>query len=421
LGLTALVHPTLALLVIGLLLALAVDRRGERVRLLLALALPALLALIPPLAIFGRWGGDLPAAVLLEEMRANIHMNPFGTGRFSILLLNFAAFVALVGLGLWRQPIPPAYRRLLSGSLLWILVLGVLHYLALRLAIYPVVTLIPLRFSLIVLVAAVPLVVSLLVDVARSGGWSQRWAAALLLVAPCLGAPGPHPVAIGVLALGSWPVAGRTAQPARRFAALALLLLLAWSVGGALIDLSALASSNPVVMWLGAPDADAFGLAGVLALASTRHVPNSRALPSLLCGVLTALLFVRNAGEGVETLSGLKKDLYDAQVWASRHTDRSAVFVLEPNIPWRVVADRPVVHAIAPGLHVYSRSSTAWRHAHAVEGELRLHPITDRSAAVAFAERFGGDYLVRWPERPPVLPLVYSNASYAIYDLSIPD
>jgi hypothetical protein len=126
---------------------------------------------------------------------------------------------------------------------------------------------------------------------------------------------------------------------------------------------------------------------------------------------------VNNARKGERTLSGEMRDLYLAQSWARQSTDPRAVFLLEPNIAWRVGSDRAVIEALAPALQVYSHSSEAQKTMEARMAVLRKRPWVDETAVLDFAARFGGQYIVRYAERPGVFEQVYRNSTYAIYRL----
>jgi hypothetical protein len=238
-----------------------------------------------------------------------------------------------------------------------------------------------------------PVVTSVLVDALRSGNWPARWAAGLLLFVHCLASLGFYPGPIAAIALSS---PGSPHGLGRKLAASMLVIsaLLVSPLGWYTIAL--------VVI-----------LAGLLAAAPFVR----RDATVLVCVVVSLLFLQRNMSKGQQTWSGEKRDLYDAQRWANRNTASSATFILEPNLPWRVIADRPVIQAYPPPLHVYSRSSVAYERATRTAETLRRHPLTDDAALRAFTREFGGDYLVRSAERPPLARAVYRNQSYAIYAL----
>ena len=127
---------TLTLLALGLLIGHTVLRgpgdKGWRAVSLLAV-IPLLLAVLPPLLVQARFGGDLASSIVADLMRVNMHMNPFRLERwYKTLLPTVVAFLVVVGLGAWRSSTPASYRSLVLDAWIYSALLGCAHFLAVR-------------------------------------------------------------------------------------------------------------------------------------------------------------------------------------------------------------------------------------------------------------------------------------------------
>jgi hypothetical protein len=412
----ALVHPTIILLTLGLLIGRMLLRGpGEQGwRSVLVMSAPLALAVIPPLVLQARYGGDLPDSVVSGIMRSNVHMNPFRFDRFyTTVLPTVIGFLALVGLGAARSNPPRAYATLVLDALLYSLLLGLAHYIAVQTQLSLVITLIPLRFTTVLVAFALPVAIAYLTDALTSGPLPRRWSAALLLTVPGLASMGMLSGPLATCAVSEFP----NSDTRRRtlswiiFATWCALMAFAFATRSNvlrfLIPGSRIDPQNLFLMFL------ITGLIGWLTLG--RSAVTARVA---ICAILAGLLLTRNAVKGATTLGGEQRDLYDAQTWARHNTPRDAVFLLEPNISWRVGSDRAVVEAQPPSLHVYTRRADAQTMIEQRTGLLRRRPWINEANLLEFARQFGGHYLVRHVERPPVFEPVYRNETYAIYRLS---
>jgi hypothetical protein len=149
---------------------------------------------------------------------------------------------------------------------------------------------------------------------------------------------------------------------------------------------------------------------------ATRGEPRIVAVQSTMV-VVAGLLLVRSAAKGNYVLDGPSRDLYDAQVWAQRHTPASAVFIVEGNVAWRVVSRRRMVSAFPTDGFVYTRSRAAFEHTLAVRDHVAKYAFQREADVLDFRRRFAGDYLVRWTRRQPLFTRVYQNPTYSIYRL----
>jgi hypothetical protein len=417
----ALVHPTITLLTLGLVVGHTVLRRTpERwSRDLILLAAPFALALIPPLLLQARYGGDLPEAVVSGIMRSNVHMNPFRFDRFyNTVLPTVVSILVLTAFGALRSNPPGRYRTLLLDAALYSTILGVAHFIAVTGQIATVMTLIPLRFTMVLMGLCLPLAIGYLTDAVTSGPLPRRWAGAMLMIVPTLSSFGVLTGAVAALASSELPMrdAHRRTATWSIFGVWAALVGIAYVARLRLLQLlipgSRIGAQNFLLL---------FAIAGLIAWLGLRQ-KNSSVLPKrALCAILAGLLLTRNAVKGAQTLGGDARDLYEAQDWARRNTPRASVFLLEPNISWRVGADRAVVEAMPPALHVYSRRADAHRMMEERAAYLRRRPWINEANILEFARQFGGHYVVRHVERPPVFESVYRNQTYAIYRLPTSD
>ena len=158
-------------------------------------------------------------------------------------------------------------------------------------------------------------------------------------------------------------------------------------------------------------------LSGLIALLGSPQSESRARVPVIVTALVAALLLLNNARKGERTVSGEQRDLYDAQVWAREHTDRNAIFLVEPVTAFRVISDRPVIEATAPALQVYSHSAEAQKMMEERAQVLRYQAWVNEPNILAFAQRFGGDYIVRFSSYPSVFEPVYRNESFAIYKL----
>jgi hypothetical protein len=424
-GIAALVHPTLTLLALGLLIGRTLWRGpGERGwRGVTLLLIPLLLAMAPPLLLQARYGGDLAPSIVAELMRVNMHMNPFRLQRwYTTLLPVVAGYLCLVALAHWRAQAPATYRALVLDIVLYTTLLGLAHFIAVRAHLSLIMTLVPLRFVSVMIVFALPLVVRYLADSLSADALARRWASALLLILPPLGGIGALPGAVAACALAE--MSADKGRPWRTMATIVFgawvgVLLIAFWVPNLPTGVSAriFAVALPGSLMPRLTFAAGLTLAGLVALlGAAKEEGRARAL-LIVTAIAAGLLLMNNTGKGLRTLSGEQRDLYDAQVWAREHTDRRAIFLVEPVTAWRVGSDRPVVEATAPPLQVYSHSSEAQKMMEERLAELSHKRWVNEANILDFANRFGGDYLVRYALRPPVFQPVYRNETFAIYKL----
>jgi hypothetical protein len=413
----ALIHPTLTLVTIGLLVGRVGWRWNVPRKAALWLLLPAALSVLPPLFVQQRFGGELSSSIVADLMRANMHMNPFPFARiYTTVLPTLAMFTALVLLGAWRSKSDDRYRALAIDTIIYTALLGVAHFIATKLSIALVMTFVPLRFSSVMLVFCLPLVISYLADGLNDGRLVKRWSSALLLIVPPISGMG---VLTGsLIATAADDTKGRRAGALVFAVWLAAALIAFWAGVPDRIETILLAVTlpgsriDPVTFTL------AVSIGGLIAwLALVRPESVRGPAQMALAAVLAAVLLLNSARKGARTLEGEQRDLYDAQSWARENTADTALFLLEPNIAWRVGADRPVIEATAPPLHVYSRSQDAYDRIAARKQMLRERPWVTEAAVLEFARQFGGQYLVRYAERPPAFEPVYRNETYAIYRL----
>jgi hypothetical protein len=336
LSLAAVVHPTLTLLALGLLIGHTVLRGpgAKGWRAVSLLAVPLLLAVLPPLLVQARFGGDLASSIVADLMRVNMHMNPFRLERwYKTLLPTVVAFLVVVGLGAWRSSALASYRSLVLDAWIYSALLGCAHFLAVRWHSALVMTVVPLRFVSLAIVLSLPLAVAYLSDSLEKGSLVKRWASALLLLLPALGGMAAMPGAVAACALAE---VNGSQQRARTWQWAAALLFGVWLL---LILLAFWLPSLPpgtsaavfaLLLPGGRMGATTFtaavALAGLLALlgavpASARSV----SVGSVAAALLAALLLVNNARKGERTLSGEMRDLYLAQNWARQSTDARAV------------------------------------------------------------------------------------------------
>lgn len=422
-----LIHPTLTLVTIGLLIGRAAWRGLNLLggRSALWLLLPSAVSLLPPVLLQQVFGGELADSIVADVMLNNMHMNPFQVERiYSTVMPTIAMFLVLVALGARQSRVDNGYRTMAVDTVIYTTLLGIAHFIAVKLHIATVMTFVPLRFSTVMLVFCLPLVIAYLADALKTGGLIRRWSSALLLLTPALAGMGALTGAVAACALSDDD--GRQQHGLRRwispliFAAWLALALIAIWVRDLPADLrswlfTALLPGfriNPTNFTL------AVTIAGLIAwLALRRKDAQTGPAHFAMAAVLAAQLLANDAAKGARTLGGEPRDLYSAQEWARRNTPGDALFLLEPNIAWRVGSDRPVIEAIAPPLHVYSRSEDAYARIQARKRLLRERPWINQANVLEFARQFGGDYFVRYAERPPVFEAVYRNESFAIYRL----
>jgi hypothetical protein len=341
-------------------------------------------------------------------MRANVHMNPFHTQHFWASLLPTAATcVVLLVLGFRRAPVSAAYRRMVALAFATTVLYGVAHVLAVRLGIIPLLTFIPLRFMSVLVPLALPLCIGALAERLRRGEPADSWAAGSLLVLHPLSALGAYWPPLAVLLM---PTTWRWSK---------LLLLATWLAAALLVVTGV---PFPSLFTYGARIAPEMLLAGIALAGLIAWVPrlatSTRLRPvPVFCVLLPLFLLQRNAVKGAQTAADEPRALYEAQRWAAAHTAPPARFILEPNISWRVIAQRGAIQLWPADAYVYSRSHEALQHARAVRAQYQRAPFRTEMDVLQFRERFGGDYLVRFASRPALFRSVYRNQEFVIYEL----
>ena len=444
LTLSALVHPTVTLLVMPPLAILLLKRNDTHTpdrpaskpaaRSLLHTALVFLPAFVAALGVAVLVRNMAPPALdhadLLQAMRANVHMNPLDTARFSrVLLPAYGGFLVLLGLALQQRQLSPAYRRLLLAMTAATAGYALLHVLALRAGWSTIITLVPLRFTMVLALFAVPAIITMLIGVLGNTSFAAQWAAAALLVLLPLSSLSVHWPALAALTL-VMTLRQDTDTPRRAvLERVALALLILWTAA-AMASAADTALGNSVawlvsLFTLGAAQSAQTLLGGIAVaalLAFLVRAPQQRERAGIMMAALCAImLLVRNTTKGADTRDSRDRDLYEAQQWARAQSPADAVFIIEPNVPWRVVSGRRAVPLWPNDAHVYSGSRAAFEYARDVRAHVTRQPLTNAAAIASFRKRFGGDYLVREAERITPYAPVYGNAHFAIYRLPAAD
>lgn len=160
-------------------------------------------------------------------------------------------------------------------------------------------------------------------------------------------------------------------------------------------------------------------LSGLLAIVSGK---NQKWGNGLLLLFVSGCLIFKSYQSGAQTEEGFLKANYLAQVWASKNTLDSAIFLVDKDNPWRPLSERRVVNVRCEGMHMYTRNRQSKEFCDAVarfykSENLTLDAPLGDSQILRFAALFGGDFAVRRASEPLALPEAYRNDGMIIYKL----
>ena len=457
----ALTHPGLALYAVAILgiYFLLTYRLHELKQLIVAwVALMGVVAICvgPGLLIQGNVQSVLPVDEYMLAVRNNVHMAPWvaynteaDTRRWlDNIVFNFLGVVALMVLSLaYLQQNSKSYTRLLISAVIVTIPMIFLQPLAVNWQVVPIIQLIPMRFSRLLIMLSFPPIVSYLLTRLQHARWLTISTVILLVF---------YILVLNTMALWifylvllladlldqriNWIPELLKSTPFSdvfyRVGYFTMILMLGvwlWnsSRGRVIVETEIFVGSTVFILLLRA-------YLSHRRLVDVQNFTKYVVLP-LIAVLCVSLAIVQASGLRQESQTQARRDIYAAQLWAKENTPQDAAFILL-RLPWRTYAERPVVEGTTTMKYVYTRDArlAAWNDRLLAHYDLKeefrsgvgwneqkrqeidkFNSYTEEEV-IAFANEFGGDYLIRLRQNPILdFEVAYENDTLVIYQ--IPD
>lgn len=409
----AFVHPAIALAGVTIAGVSAVWTDGDERRRQFVWYLPPLICAVAlPLLLRATAAEPLAGNDLVAVLRANAHMYPFVHSElWRERLPAFAGFIILAWLSTARMHViePRARKLLLAGSVvtaLW--TLG--HIVAWVLQSPILIQLNGHRTTILAVLLWLPLIIDYLIHAVEEQAWPARIAAALVLALQAVFTWGLYVGALGALVI-------ERLAPRRRASG---MILVAWgglvAAAGIAGVASAATTARPLLAVL-VPGVYFDVRMFITALAIAGVLVAMRQYRSTVVAVLAIALVLRSVQRSQELVERTAADVYGVQMWAHTATPADAMFIIEPPISWRTYSLRRAVLIAGPRFEVYSRSRASLTRHDSVAAFVRAHRMDSQTDWRAFANQFGGDYVVRRRDAAALSKQVYANQTFAVYRL----